>query len=259
MRILRLLVSSALVTGLLLALPAHAQNAPPPAADNRSEIARMQVRFSALEERLRGMEGKIEQVEYENRRLREQIDLFQRDADIRFSELEQAGSPAVAEAASAPAAAPSPAPAASSEEKQVLRAPGKSNNGAFEDSRDHYNHAFSLLNKTQYEEAGKSFEEFIKAYPKDPLLGNAFYWAGETHYVRQNYVQAADYFRQGYEALPDGPKAGDNLLKLAMSLSALNRGTESCVVLKQVVAKFGPNSTTLKKKAEMERNRIGCK
>ena len=256
MRIPLLLISTVLVSGMLSVSPAIAQNTPSP-ADNRSAIARMDVRFNALEERLRDMQGRIEQVEYENRRLREQLDLFQQDANIRFTELEQrAATPAAAPAADI--GGEHPAPAASSEEKKVLKVPDK-NASQFADPRDHYNHAFSLLNKTQYEEAGASFESFIKAYPKDPLLGNAFYWAGETYYVRQNFVQAMDYFRQGYEAMPDGPKAGDNLLKLAMSLAALDRDTEACVVLKQVSAKFGNDSTTLKKKAEMERNRIGCK
>lgn len=249
-----------LLCGLLLPAAAHAQNSPP-TDDSRAAIARVEARFDVLEERLRQMQGTIEQVEYENRRLREQLDLFQQDANIRFSELEQQAretktneQPATGSAAAT--ALPKPAP--SSEEKQVLKVPDR-NASQFADSREHYNHAFGLLNKTQYEEAGKSFESFIEAYPKDPLIGNAYYWAGETYYVRQNYVQAVDYFRRGYEALPEGPKAGDNLLKLAMSLAALDRSSESCVVLKQVSEKFGKNSTSLKKKADMERNRLGCK
>lgn len=252
-------LSSALVAGLLLAVPAQAQEGPSP-TDNRAAIARVEARFGALEERLRQMQGKIEEVEYENRRLREQNDLFQQDANIRFNALEEktrnihVDAPASSEAP----AEERPAPATTSGEKQVLKVPNP-NATQFEDSREHYNHAFSLLNKTQYDEAGASFEGFIKAYPKDPLIGNAFYWAGETYYVRQDYIQAADYFRQGYEAMPEGPKAGDNLLKLAMSLAALERTTEACVVLKQVSAKFSQNSTTLKKKSDMERNRLGCK
>lgn len=256
------LLSTALVSAMLLASPAGAQSMPSP-NENRAEIARIQVQFTQLEERLRQMQGNIEEVQFENRRLREKLDLFQQDAELRFSELESGGvNPAIT-------ATPQPekiTPAAPSEttetpvvatEKQVLRMPA-SGGESFETSREHYNHAFRLLNQTQYNEAGDSFELFIRTYPKDPLIGNAYYWAGETYYVRQNYVQAADYFRRGYEALPNGPKAGDNLLKLAMSLSALDRNTEACVVLKQVSAKFGGNSTTLRGKAEAERNRIGC-
>lgn len=254
-----LLLSTALATAMLAIVPAHAQEAGNPDA-NRAAIARMEVRFGALEERLRQMQGKIEEVQYENRRLREQVDLFQQDANIRFTELEDKtrGVEAPAAAPAAEEETPAPAAAPTSTEKQVLKMPNP-NSTQFEDSREHYNYAFGLLNKTQYDAAGKSFEEFIKAHPKDPLIGNAYYWAGETYYVRQNYVQAADYFRQGFEAMPEGPKAGDNLLKLAMTLSALDRSSEACIVLKQVAVKYGKNSTTLKQKAETERSRLGCK
>lgn len=258
MRIKPLLLISTTLISALLSMPLTAQ--PAPAPNSTPNLARIEVRFAALEERLRQMQGKIEEVEFENRRLRERLDLFQQDAELRFSELESGTTGGAVATASAPAAesgAEQPTPAANPSEAQTLRMP-KEGDG-FESPRDHYNHAFRLLNQTQYAEAGASFESFIANYPKDPLIGNAYYWAGETQYVRQNYPQAADFFRRGYEALPEGPKAGDNLLKLAMSLSAIDRKTEACVVLKQVVAKFGSNSTSLKTKAETERNRIGCK
>lgn len=255
------LASSALIAALLLCAPAQAQDAPP-STGSGAAIARIEARFGALEERLRQMQGTIEEVEYENRRLREQLDIYQRDANIRFDALEQqtrdSSAPAPADATGETTAPERKQPAAIRTEQQVLKMPDK-NAESFADPREHYNHAFSLLNKTLYDEAGASFESFIAAYPEDPLIGNAYYWSGETYYVRQDYVRAADYFRKGYEAMPEGPKAGDNLLKLSMSLAAMERGTEACVVLKQVAAKFGANSTTLKKKAESERTRLGCK
>jgi tol-pal system protein YbgF len=128
----------------------------------------------------------------------------------------------------------------------------------FASSRDHYNYAFRLMNQAKYAEAGASFAAFTKKYPHDPLVGNAFYWLGETYYVRRDYVQAADNFRQGYEAMPSGPKGADNLLKLAMSLEALKKDKEACVVLHQVATKYGNNSGSVKSRAEQEINRIGC-
>lgn len=145
----------------------------------------------------------------------------------------------------------------------VLRAPddaakGKDANAELTSPREHYDHAFHLLNQTKYEDAASAFDSFIKKYPKDPLVGNAYYWQGETFYIRRDYVNAADNFRQGFEALPDGPKAADNLLKLAMSLDALNRNKEACVVLQQIVTKFKKSSTNVTAKADQERKRIGC-
>ena len=129
----------------------------------------------------------------------------------------------------------------------------------FATAAEQYNYAFKLLNQSKYEEAGRSFEKFVAKYPKDPLVGNAYYWLGESHYVQRDYIKSANNFRQGFEASPKGPKAADNLLKLSMSLSAINRSKEACVVLNQLVLKFGKTSTSVKQKAEQEINRIGCK
>lgn len=128
-----------------------------------------------------------------------------------------------------------------------------------EDPREHYNRAFRLLNQTRYDEAGKAFQNFTKKYPDDPLIGNAYYWLGETRYIQRDYNKAADSFREGFEVLPNGPKAPDNLLKLAMTLRALNRNDDACVVLGQIKVKFKDSSTSLLEKAEQERTRIGCK
>ena len=128
----------------------------------------------------------------------------------------------------------------------------------FANPREHYNYAFRLLNQNKYDDAAASFKSFLKKYPKDPLAGNASYWLGETFYMNHDFVNAADSFRQGFESSPGGPKAPDNLLKLAMSLSSLKHDKEACVVLKQVVNKFGKTSANVSHKAESEKKRIGC-
>lgn len=162
----------------------------------------------------------------------------------------------VAKESSTPKEAPPSAPAgATSAGDGQLKPPGEDNNGP----RELYNSAFKLLNQTKYEEAASQFGDFAQKYPKDPLIGNAYYWLGETHYIRRDYVKAADHFRQGFEALPTGPKAADNLLKLAMSLSAMQKTPEACVVLDQILVKFNKTSSAVTQKAQQERTRIACK
>ncbi|MGB1539427.1 MAG: tol-pal system protein YbgF [Rickettsiales bacterium] len=232
-----------------------------PASDDAA-LARAQVMVSQIEERLRNLEGRLEKLEFENRRLREQLDVFQQDVQTQLQNAPAPSQPKTAEKTAqteeTPAVKPTP-PKEVKDTTQPLRLPSQQKEGEFSTSRDHYNHAFRLLQQTKYDEASKAFENFIQSYPGDPLMGNAYYWAGETHYVRRDFIQAADYFRQGFEAMPQGPKAGDNLLKLALSLDEIDRKDEACVVLGQVVAKFGANSVSLKKKASEERSRIGCK
>lgn len=238
--------------------------------------------IGGLEEELRKLRGQIEENQFEIKNLRSALERMQKDVDLRLNTLEQAPM-------QAPAAAPAPEPQAGlgetltdesvSQRKPVnlsvtdtqtnltqqsdgeptaatSEIPGAKKN--FESPRDLYNHAFRMLNQTNYDESAKYFEQFISQYPKDPLIGNAYYWLGETYYIKRDYIKAADGFRQGFEALPNGPKAPDNLLKLAMTLRALNRNEDACTVLGQLTVKFKDASTTLLQKAEQERNKLGC-
>lgn len=248
--------------------------------------ADIEVRLSNIEDQLRELLGKTEENDFQIRKLTQNLEKLQKDTDFRFNDLTHA-----APAASAPSSPAASAPTG----KEVLDKPknladenvrkefnpekniksvGKTvdtvddadssisdetDQTEFSSPREHYNYAFRLLNQTQYDKAAAAFATFTKKYPKDPLIGNAYYWQGETYYIRRDYVNAADSFRQGFEAMPSGPKAPDNLLKLAMSLNALKRDKEACVVLEQVVAKFKKTAAAVSQKAEQEQKRIDCK
>lgn len=219
-----------------------------------TNIARLQVKISELEDQIRKLQGTIEQTQYENKQLKAQLDKTNTDMEYRFGELEKKQQAAAA----APVAVPAEPAAPDSGTLQPVQSPASTTPmPSFASPRDHYNYAFRLLNQAKYKESGDAFAAFTKTYPKDPLIGNAWYWLGETYYVNHDYVRAADDFRQGYESMPTGPKAPDNLLKLAMSLNALKKDDEACTVLKQVAAKFG-SMNSMKQRAEQEMNTIGC-
>jgi len=256
-----------------------------------SNAAQLEVRLSTMEDELRVLRGKNEESQFQIKKLTETLEKMQRDTDMRFGDLtarKPMGNAPMPAPTTVPVAAPvSDAPGgasvqplempndkttadkpaaekvpATSAEPVAMAAPvanPAADVAAAETPRDLYNVAFRLLNQTKYEEAASAFEKFTKQYPKDPLVGNAYYWAGETYYIRRDYVTAADNFRQGFETLPNGPKAPDNLLKLAMSLDALKRDKEACVVLGQIITKFKKTSASVVDKAASEQKRIGCR
>ncbi len=248
--------------------------------------ARLGVQLSQIQDELRKIRGQQEQTDFAIKRVQEAQERMQKDVDLRLSDVEKrnptpaptpeaavAPVPVVAEAQPAPTptpATPAPVPSGKADlSKAVIKvenapatpaaAPAaKDAPKTFDQPRDQYNYAFRLLNQTRYDEAAEYFQSFVQKFPKDPLIGNAYYWLGETFYIKRDYVKAADHFRQGFEALPSGPKAADNLLKLAMALSALKRNTDACTVLEQLTTKFTSSSSVLLKKAEEEKVRIGC-
>jgi len=281
------LLTACLIAMLLASNAAHATDEANP---------QLIVQISALEEELRNIRGKLEEQEFRNQKLADELEKFRKDIEFRFGELSsaQAVNPIVA---ASPAGEPSATPASGElvkpvdapavektpadkaadktleppiakedvrkpinrEEVQGIEPEKPAGPPVFDTAREHYNYAFKLLNQSKYDDAEASFKEFTKKHPKDQLTGNAYYWLGETYYIRRDFVSAADNFRQGFEVAPAGPKAPDNLLKLGMALDSLKRTKEACVVLGQVKSKFGKSAANIAQKAETEIKRIGCK
>lgn len=261
----------------LAPLPAAAQSDEyvPPGTNGippGNTAAGIDVQLSNIQDQLRQLRGEIEENQFQVKKLTDDLAKLQRDTDFRFNELTSKPPSPAAETKASPAEQTPPAPDEettmmkkheSSEPTTagsgVLTPPGKGTADNKVTPRQQYTYAYQLLSHAKYSEAAAAFAAFTKHYPKDPLVGNAYYWEGETYYIRKDYVKAADNFRKGFEALPDGPKAADNLLKLAMSLDALKRDKDACVVLKQIVTKYRKYSVKVTEKAGEEQKQIGCK
>ncbi|PCI38523.1 MAG: tol-pal system protein YbgF [Rhodospirillaceae bacterium] len=126
--------------------------------------------------------------------------------------------------------------------------------------QDQYKAAFNLTRQARYQEAEIAFKAFIKVNGDDPLVGNATYWLGETHYVRKNYMQAAQVFFQAYKAFPKGAKAPDSLLKLGMSMAGMEKPVEACTTFGKLQKEFGENlKSNIKRALDKETLRLQCK
>lgn len=236
-----------------------------------------QAGLGQIQEQLRQLRGEIERVDFANRKLADDYNRFKVEVDLRLRTIEekQAQLAAAQTAAAVPVPAAAPAapdtlpPAAASESSFNPNAPEPAKEKTekkpaatgkdFPNSNEHYNHAFRLLNAKNYSAAATSFDEFVKKYPADPLTANAYYWLGESYYARNDYTRSAEAFRKGFEANPDGQKAPDNLYKLAMSLSGVKRTNEACIVLQQIIGKYGDTAPRIRDKAASERTTLQCK
>jgi tol-pal system protein YbgF len=140
-------------------------------------------------------------------------------------------SPAIAGLNMSVKEAPAPLP-------PIISKTSTAGNLVFSDPAEHYNYAVSLVKNKQYPEARASFQQFVTNNKQHKLAGNAYYWLGETYYVNSDFVTAADTFRQGFEANPEGVKAPDNLYKLSKSLLHMQKKQEACVVLSQIQKRY---------------------
>lgn len=226
--------------------------------------ASLEIRITQMNEEIRALRGQLEQAQFQAKQNAETLKKLSADVDYRLQALEQkqaAAAPAVAPVAAAAPAGFSPEDAGAeptvvkAEKPAKAEATGKD----FPDANAHYNYAFKLLNEKNYSGAASSFDTFVKKYPADPLTGNAYYWLGESHYARSDYTRASDAFRKGYEAAPEGQKAGDNLLKLGLSLAQVKRVPEACIVLAQVTGKYAQSNARAAARAEKKFTELQCK
>ncbi len=245
-------------------------SAPAVDSDAGARAARVEVRLGQLGDELRSLTGQIEEVAYRIDTMASRIDKLISDVDFRLTAIERAQAGAPERVAAAPGSAAPAAPAPASEPGTLGTVPLSALSGGQAPApsatpalppgtpKQQYDYAFSLLRQQAYGEAERALTAFIAAHPDDSLTGNAYYWLAETHYVRREYQKAAGYFASGYRNFPEGTKATDNLLKLAMSLANLEQKDKACFTFKELAERFPNASPSIKQRAEIESRRAGC-
>ena len=116
-----------------------------------------------------------------------------------------------------------------------------------------------MLIQENFVEAEKYFNIFLGENPDAPLASNAYYWLGETFYVRKNYIQAAQNFAAGYKKFPKGSKASAQLLKLGISLYALNKNKEACSTFAKLNKEFSDLSLSISSRVNTFKEKLDCK
>ncbi|MDF1720263.1 MAG: tol-pal system protein YbgF [Minwuia sp.] len=124
--------------------------------------------------------------------------------------------------------------------------------------RDAYIQAFSLLQTKRFAEAEQAFTAFLAQHPEHELAGNAQYWLGESHYVRQDYEAAASAFLTGYQKYRTSTKAPDNLLKLGITLVILDQKPDACAVFNELSDRYPTAASSIKRRMQREKDKAGC-
>ncbi len=230
------------------------------------EGASAQVRLMQMEERLRTLTGQIEELQFQQRQQGQRIEQLIADVDLRLAALEGGGAGAATGGVATTSGATGNAADVVSETTTVI------DDGAVVTTEtasvgatlppgsemDQYNYAFSLLRQADYDAAEAAFQEFLTMHPNGDLSGNAYYWLGETFYVRNNFQQAAINFLKGYQQFPESTKAPDNLLKLGVTLSRLGKTAEACATFAELGRKFPDAPQNMRDKAAQEAAGAGC-
>lgn len=280
------------------------------------------VLIQQLQEEIRQLNGRIEEMSYQLLQMQEQMRKTQEDNEFRFQELEKnkrsdlndaAGQPAVASSRNRPSesggddiariieapggrsatgangastAPPSttlgsidfdqngnPRGASRNSVDNSARLPGvdsgagstsaparpdPSQTASLRSEGDSYQIAYNHVLTGDYALAEKEFIAYIAAYPKSSRAADANFWLGEAQYSQQKYNDAARTFLNAHQNYGKSQKAPEMLLKLGMSLAALDNTETACATLREVSRRYPSASRAVLSKVASERKRLSC-
>ena len=144
-----------------------------------------------------------------------------------------AGQPA-AQPAAQPADAPPATPQPEPEPREELQ------------GQELYQKALESFYAMKYKQAQTTWAEFVKGFPKDPLVPNAVFWQGECYFQMQDYANAVLTYQQVIEKHSKSNKYRPALLKQGISFFKLKKDQAGKLVLEDLIKKF-PESAEAKR------------
>lgn len=122
---------------------------------------------------------------------------------------------------------------------------------AFNEAKGYFDDAYYMLSE-------RKFNQFIQYYRQSSLISNAYFWLGESYYMRKNYGAAARVYYQGYRINKKGSKAPDNLFKLASSLLLLGNKSDACAAYYEVGRRYSESHPQLSSLAQAAQKEQAC-
>ncbi|WP_297731414.1 tol-pal system protein YbgF [uncultured Maricaulis sp.] len=242
-------------------------------------------RMDELEYQVQALTGESERLSFENRQLRQQVEVLERELEAnRRPSVPAADDPAVAwmneglgpdgetvledgaETANGAELAiidpDDPHGEARAAATGVLGgAPviGEGGDAARVDPAATYEAARARLLDGDFVGAQDGFERFVADNPDHGLTSQAYYWLGETFYVRSDFTQAADAYIASLRQQPEGEKAPDALVRLAASLHGMGRTEDACATLARFGRQFPNAAPASQARAARESVRANCR
>ncbi len=219
------------------------------------------VQLGALDENVRRINGRIDELDYKIKQLNERLDLINKDVDVRIKMIEGkpvGGGKAVSDAQPAQKFK---APVAQNAPKSIVGDSIKTGDDLpavkTKSADEIYKEGQEALKANENELAAQKFTAILTKYPDHKLAGNAQYWLGEAYYAQKDYAKAAVAFGKGLEKYKN-VKGADNLLKLGMSMKELGKKDEACTAFTTLPKEFPKAEQPVKDKAKKFANDLKC-
>ena len=231
-------------------------------------ISRNEKRFDGIETDLQKNFGKIEELENRLDNIENNINIQNQSLEMRFQEISEEISNLSrillnqnTKKTTSAKESPSDLDLGNLLEKNKENKTDKVDNAIVVDNKidikKKYENAIKLLWSNEYDDALKELLELRDFKPTD-LMPNIQYWLGEVHYARKDFEKAIIEFGTGLKDYPESIKGPDNMLKLGLSFSNMEKKIEACNVLIELQLKYPDASKNVLQRAGKEKKRLNC-
>jgi len=234
-------------------------------AGMRQSLASLSTKIDQIEREMRSLTGRLEEVEYAQRQMQQNLDIIQKDFALQLADLKNAaGSGALSQAADEN----SPALATPEGETAVPGEAGDKTTAAATapvielpegDAASQYQYAFSFVRKDDMASAREALELFLKTEPEQKLALNARFWLGRVYLRTDQVARAAEQFLAVFETNAAHAKAAESLVELAGSMLKLGSKEDACGVLEEFDRSYPDIQGRLKRRANAESLKANCK
>lgn len=240
--------------------------------------ASSQARLNDMEQSLRTLTGQVEQLAFEVRQMREQLDRLDREMQFRLGALESAAGilpPAATTSEIAPSSGgtltlpgpdgsagptelgpPSGGDVAMGPQPGILGEIPVSPPGTPAEAQ--YETAMDLLSRAQYAPAQSAFRQLVSEYPDSEHAPDAQFFISDIYFVQGQNEDAARGFAEFVKNYPNAKRGPDAMLKLGLALFALGKNDDGCTIIGAIREKFPEAGDTVLSRADREARKNGC-
>ncbi len=105
-----------------------------------------------------------------------------------------------------------------------------------------YLKSFDQLKGGKYDDAIGGFKTMLAKYPQGNYSDNAWYWTGESYYIKKDFPNALSSYRSLLEKFGSSPKVPDALLKTGIIQQEQKKNDAAKAAYNRVIKEF-PNSS----------------
>jgi len=225
------------------------------------------VRIIKLETAIRQLSGQIEELQFANRKLEEQIKQIQTvaagptvPAPTKATPIEtNAGAGPIDLMAVAKGGSSAPPPETLAAQAANAKAnPAPPEPAVPQDAKSDFAAAKSLFRSGDFAGSAAALQQFLQTWPKDPSVTEATLLLGDAEYRQKRYAEAAQNYLKIAQATPVSPSAPLAFVKLGDALVSMGQKTQACATYAEFGKRFSDAEAALKARVEKAKAGAGC-